>query len=64
MAALKVYAISIILLHKALNVNKIKCLLESCILSGDGSVSKLCTSGAQKCKTIPILGLCVLVHPN
>ena len=30
----------------------------------DGSVSKMCTSGGRQCKTVPILELRVLVHPN
>ena len=34
------------------------------IFSRDGSVSKMCTSGGRQCKTVPIPGLRVLVHPN
>ena len=30
----------------------------------DGSVSKICTSGGRQCKTVPILGLRVLVQPK
>ena len=30
----------------------------------DGSVPKMCTSGGHQCKTVPIPGLHVLVHPN
>ena len=30
----------------------------------DGSVPKMCTSGGRQCKTVPIPGLRVLVHPN
>ena len=34
------------------------------VLCRDGSVSKICTSGGRQCKTVPIPGLRILVHPN
>ena len=30
----------------------------------DGSVSKICTSGGRQCKTVPIAGVSILVHPS
>ena len=30
----------------------------------NGLVPKMCTSGGRQCKTVPILGFRVLVHPN
>ena len=31
--------------------------------TSNGSVSKMCISGGSQCKTLPILGLRILVHP-
>ena len=37
---------------------------EVSVMIRDGSVSKMCTSGGRQYKTVPILGLHILVHPN
>ena len=34
------------------------------IILRDGSAPKMCTSGGPQCKTIQILRLRILVHPN